>query len=71
MDYVCVDVTPVEGARVGDVATLLGRDGEERISVEELAKHAQTIPYDIFCGIGRRVRRRYVDGRPQAAAPPA
>lgn len=62
MDYVCVDVTHVEGARVGDVVTLLGRDGAERIGVEELAAHAETIPYEVFCGLGRRVRRIYHGG---------
>jgi alanine racemase len=62
MDYVCVDVTHVEGTRVGDVVTLLGRDGQERLGVGELATHAHTIPYEILCGIGRRVRRTYRGG---------
>jgi alanine racemase len=64
MDYVCVDVTRVEGARVGDLVTLIGLDGEQRITVRELAAHAETIPYEILCGLGRRVRRRYVGGDP-------
>jgi alanine racemase len=61
MDYVCVDVTRVPGAAVGDVVTLLGADGRERIRLEELARLADTIPYEILCGLGRRVRRRYVN----------
>jgi alanine racemase len=65
MDYVCVDVTDVAGTRVGDVVTLLGADGAERIPVEELAALAETIPYEVFCGIGRRVRRVY--GTPKGA----
>lgn len=68
MDYVCVDVTHVPGTSVGDVATLLGGDGQERIGVEELATLAQTIPYEIFCGIGRRVRRVYHGGGGAPAA---
>ncbi|MFV1957930.1 MAG: alanine racemase [Planctomycetota bacterium] len=60
MDYVCIDVTDVPGAQVGDVTTLLGRDRDEIIRVEDLAGLADTIPYEIFCGIGRRVTRRYV-----------
>ena len=60
MDYACVDVTDVPGASIGDVATLLGRDGEGAIRVEELAAWADTIPYEILCGLGRRVKRRYV-----------
>ncbi len=67
MDYVTVDVTDVAGARVGDVVTLLGTDGAARLPVEELAERAQTIPYEIFCGIGRRVRRIYTS----AGAPPS
>lgn len=71
MDYVCVDVTHVEGTRVGDVVTLLGRDGPEHMGVAELAAHADTIPYEVFCGIGRRVRRTYRGGAGSAggAAP--
>ncbi len=61
MDYICVDVSKVPGAAVGDTVTLLGRDGQERIPVEELAQLADTIPYEVFCGIGRRVQRLYVE----------
>jgi alanine racemase len=62
MDYVCVDVTKVPGASVGDTVTLLGRDGDAKVPVEELAKLADTIPYEVFCGIGRRVKRCYIGG---------
>lgn len=62
MDYTTVDVTDVEGAEVGDVVTLLGTDGDEAIPATELAALADTIPYEILCGIGRRVKRRYVGG---------
>jgi alanine racemase len=59
MDYVTVDVTDVPGAAVGDVVTLLGTDGEAGVTTGELAAMADTIPYEILCGIGRRVTRRY------------
>ncbi|MDJ0972882.1 MAG: alanine racemase [Planctomycetota bacterium] len=62
MDYTTIDVTHVEGAEVGDVVTLMGRDGDAAISAFELARHAQTIPYEILCGMGRRVKRSYVNG---------
>ncbi len=62
MDYTTIDVTHVEGAAVGDVVTLLGADDEERVSAYELARHASTIPYEILCGIGRRVQRSYRNG---------
>ncbi len=61
MDQIVVDVTSVDGAAPGDTAVLIGNDGEQRITVEELAAHAQTIPYDILTGIGSRVSRVYVE----------
>jgi alanine racemase len=60
MDYTCVDVTNVPGACVGDLVTLLGTDGEAHVGVRDLADLAETIPYEILCGIGRRVKRRYL-----------
>jgi alanine racemase len=69
MDYVTVDVTRVPGASVGDVVTLLGRDGDEEVGAADLAGLADTIPYEILCGIGRRVRRRYVRARSPAPSP--
>ena len=62
MDYTCLEVTDVPGAQVGDVVTLLGADGGEAIRVDELAQLADTIPYEILCGIGQRVKRSYVNG---------
>jgi alanine racemase len=64
MDYVTVDVTDIPGVAVGDVATLIGSDGDESIRVEELATWADSIPYEILCGIGRRVVREYVERLP-------
>jgi alanine racemase len=63
MDYVMVDVTHVRGAAVDDEVTLVGRDGDEAISVLDHARWASTIPYEILCGIGERVARTYIRGR--------
>jgi alanine racemase len=76
MDYTTLDVTDVPEAAPGDRVTLLGRDGEERIRVEELAELAGTIPYEITCSLGKRVALTYVGGAlPQrssaATSPPA
>jgi alanine racemase len=60
MDQMVVDVTGMEAA-ANDLVTLIGRDGQEAITIEELARHAQTIPYDILTSIGSRVRREYVE----------
>jgi alanine racemase len=62
MDYVCVDVTGVPGAAVGDPVTLLGGTGDARVTAHDMARWADTIPYEVLCGIGRRVKRRYLDG---------
>jgi len=43
--------------RVGDEVVLLGEQGEERISAEELADLAQTIHYEVICAVGARVPR--------------
>lgn len=57
MDLTAVDITGVPGASPRDRAVLLGRDGREEISAEELAKHAGTISYEILTGISPRVPR--------------
>jgi alanine racemase len=60
MDLTMVDVTDVPGASVGDEVVLLGDQGGERIDADELARRAGTISYEVLCGIGTRVPRRYV-----------
>jgi alanine racemase len=59
MDLTIVDVTDVEGVRVGDRVTLLGADGELSIPAEDIARTAGTISYEITCGVSHRVPRRY------------
>ncbi len=62
MDMCMVDVTAVPGAAVGDVVTLLGRDGEEEVSADELAALGDTISWEILAGISARVPRLYLRG---------
>ena len=59
MDQLMLDVgdVPVE---VGDEVVLLGTQGNEVITAYEWADLVDTIPYEIVCGIGPRVPRRYV-----------
>ena len=57
MDLIMVDITNVPHVKIGDVATLFGRDGESTISAEECAEKANTIVYEITSGIGPRVAR--------------
>ena len=57
MDMTVVDISDVPGAGVGDVATLLGEDGREAITVDEVAELAGTISYEILVGFKRRLPR--------------
>ncbi|HET9795903.1 MAG TPA: alanine racemase [Thermoanaerobaculia bacterium] len=58
MDLTVCDATDVPVA-AGDRAVLLGTRGGRTVSAHDLARAAGTIPYEILCGIGRRVPRRY------------
>jgi len=61
MDLITVDVTHLTGAKEGSVITLIGQSGKDRLSAWELAHWAQTLPYEIFCGLSPRVPRVYLD----------
>jgi alanine racemase len=61
MDQLLVDCGDEEVC-AGNEVVLLGGQGDERITVGELAGLAGTIGYEIVCGVGARVPRRYVDG---------
>lgn len=60
MDLTLLDVTDVEGVRVGDRVTLLGADSGHVLPAEDLARTAGTLSYEITCGVSARVPRRYV-----------
>ena len=61
MDWIMLDVTDIPSVAVGDEVVLLGPDGQgNAIQAEELANWAGTIPYEIFCGISKRVPRVYL-----------
>lgn len=64
MDYVTVDVGHVPGVDVGDVATLIGADGDQRIRLEDVARATGTIAYEVSCSIGARVHRVVRDSVP-------
>ena len=57
MDQMMADISGIEGVAVGDEAVLLGRDGEEQITAEDLASWAGTISYEILLSAGSRVDR--------------
>lgn len=62
MDLTMVDLTDIDGVRIGDEVVLLGRQGDEEITPQHWADWAETIPYEIFCSIGKRVPRIYIHG---------
>jgi alanine racemase len=70
MDMLMVDVTDVAGAEVGDDVTLIGGDGGQSITVDDLARWAGTISYEILCGISKRVPRVYNLASQRPARPP-
>lgn len=59
MDQFMVDVTDVPNVKVGDMATLFGRDGNAWLPVEELANASASFNYEFVCGLTRRVPRIY------------
>ena len=61
MDWIMVGVSRIEEAAVGDEVVLLGRQGNDEISAEELAAAIGTINYEIFCTWSRRVPRVYLE----------
>jgi alanine racemase len=62
MDLVTIDVTDVPAAAPGDEVVLLGRQGDDEVTVEELAGKLDTISYEVFCSVSTRVPRVYRDG---------
>jgi len=60
MDMTMVDVTDVP-CDVGDTATLIGADGDDRIDVTEIARVGELSPYEVLTGLRGRLPRRYVE----------
>ena len=61
MDMLMADVTDIPGVTTADEVVLLGAQGAQRITPDELAERAETIPYEIMLGFSPRVRREYLD----------
>ena len=62
MDQMMVDVTNIPDVHLDDPVTLVGRDGEEEITMEAIAAAADSFNYEFVCGISRRVPRIYCQG---------
>ena len=60
MDQLMVDLTEIPEAKEWDEVTLIGRDGREEITMEEIALKSGGFHYELPCLIGKRVPRLYV-----------
>lgn len=61
MDMCMIDVTDIPGVSMGDEVVLLGSQGDETVSAEELATLSHTISYEVLCAVGARVPRVQVE----------
>ena len=61
MDVTVVDITGVAGVGLGDIATLIGSDGDHTISLDDVASRAGTISYEILTGLTQRLPRVWKD----------
>lgn len=59
MDQMMVDVTDIGPVNRGDVVTLVGKDKDAEITVEEIAALAGTFNYEFVCDLGKRIPRNY------------
>ena len=65
MDQMMVDVTDIADVQPEDTVILVGRSGDEEITVEQIAAAADSFNYEFVCGISRRVPRvYYLGGKP-------
>ena len=55
-----IDVTDVEGAEIGDVATIYGADGAEMLPANRVARGIGTVTSDLLCAVSQRVPRLYI-----------
>jgi alanine racemase len=68
MDYTSIDVGHIPGVSVGDRVTIVGTQGAESITLEDLAQQVGTIPYELSCAVGKRVERIYKGGEEAPSA---
>lgn len=59
MDQLMLDISEIEQVKVGDEVTVIGTDGENSITFEEIAALTGTINYEVVCVVGKRVPRIY------------
>ena len=65
MDTTMVDIGHIPDARPGDEVVVIGMQGDEQITAEELAARAGTVPHEVVGRLGRRIKRYYLNGVPE------
>lgn len=60
MDQTMVDITEIPDVQIEDIVTLIGQDGNESISVEDMADLSGSFNYEFVCDVGQRVKRVYL-----------
>ena len=60
MDQFMVDVTDIDGVEVNDEVVLLGKQGDKEITADFIASVLDTINYEVFCTLSKRVPRQYI-----------
>ena len=67
MDFLHVDISAIPDARPGDPVVLVGRQGDLEISLTDLARWGETIPYEMMTLLGKRAPRVYLAAETTAA----
>ena len=62
MDQCMIDVTDIEGVKIGDEVILMGSDGKLKFDVDDIAPLLGTINYEVLCMLSKRVPRVYIKG---------
>ncbi|MBO7421750.1 MAG: alanine racemase [Spirochaetaceae bacterium] len=60
MDQMMVDISEIENVEMGTRVTLIGQDGDEIITADDMANAIGTIGYEIVCNISKRVQRKFM-----------
>ena len=63
MGLCVIDLTDIPQAQVGDEVVLIGAQGQDRLTVDDMAERCGRIPYELLCAIGQQAPRRYVGAK--------
>jgi len=67
MDQLMIDLGDMDDVKIGEVVTVIGTDGSESVTADELAALDGTINYEVLCSIGTRVPRIYLENGKEVA----